>query len=152
MNTPKLTDLLVEANGEKEMASIDDVPFDKVAEYLQKHLKYPHVKVSVATLGGIDKATIFLHLSFQKPEQWANRIFQNSPYLIVSISPKAFLTVMEVVSEGIVRIGDSQHSTRLSKLVPLRKQSMGSQESIAQKLNMYFDKMMHVDGFADAVK
>jgi len=52
----------------------------EVAKKLKEELKYPYITAYVSALGGKDRVSIMLTISEDKPEDWANKILQNSRY------------------------------------------------------------------------
>jgi hypothetical protein len=59
----------------------------KDVEEIQEGLKsvFPYVKTQLSTLGGIERASILVTLSFDSKETWANDILHNSRYAMFSI-------------------------------------------------------------------
>jgi hypothetical protein len=56
-----------------------------------------HSKVSLSSLGGADKSTMFLHLSADSKENWINGIYHNSRYAIFSLN---CIGKLELISKG----------------------------------------------------
>jgi hypothetical protein len=46
---------------------------------------FPYVNVSRMTLGGEDRASIYINVSKQPKDAWNNKIFQNSPFAQFSL-------------------------------------------------------------------
>lgn len=58
---------------------------DAIIEKIKTSIKAPWVHVSISTLGGRDRSTIFVKWSLQPKADWHNGILQNSPYGIFSL-------------------------------------------------------------------
>ena len=82
-----------------------------------------HCKVSLSTLGGDDKATIFLHLSADNKENWINGIYHNSRYAIFSLNSDSKL---ELISKGL-------------NMPKFRKCKVKGTHHVAEKIVKYFN-------------
>ena len=82
-----------------------------------------HLRASKATLGGEDRATLFVHASLQKKEDWSYNIFHNSPYGIFSISCDDKMTL---ISSG-------------PNMPKFRKCKIKSLQHAAEKIVAYFE-------------
>lgn len=59
-----------------------------VSEALQKVV--PYARVTLSTLGGVERSSIMIGLSFESRETWSCGIFQNSRHMNISIDTKDF--------------------------------------------------------------
>ena len=61
------------------------------ANYMQRNIKAPYVHVSVSTLGGVARASVMIRVSLDPKSKWANGIFQNSRYFLMSLDRSGVL-------------------------------------------------------------
>ncbi len=76
----------------------DSKSVDVWVKKLKDGLKMPYVEVSKSELGGVDNVSIMIKMSFDKREDWGNKIYQNSKFLIMHLYNNGRL---ELVASGI---------------------------------------------------
>lgn len=98
---------------------------------VKEHLVYmPYVKVS---FGAFDKETIFMNLSFEKRENWANGIYQNSNNIILRFDSNG---VIETVNTSLYEKGQfASYENRLNK--KFRKTTVKSMDEFFKKIDKY---------------
>lgn len=81
-----------------------------------------HVRVSYTALGGAERASLFVHASLQKKEDWPYNIFHNADYAIFCLD---YQEKMELIS-------------RHYEMPKMRKCKIKSLEDAAHKIVSYF--------------
>ena len=59
--------------------------YEVIKKLLHDNIKAPYVSVKISTLGGVDRASIYIYISLDKPEAWQYDIFENSRYAIIEL-------------------------------------------------------------------
>ncbi len=83
-----------------------------VVRYLNAKIKASCVSSQVSTLGGVNRASAIIHISLDAKSNWANGIFQNSRYFILSISRDG---TMEMFSKSY-RLKDKMRKSKVALL------------------------------------
>ncbi len=83
-----------------------------VARYLNTKIKAPAVHSQVSILGGVNRASAIVHVSLDPKSKWANGIFQNSRYFILSIDRDG---IMEMFSKSY-RLKDKIRKSKVASL------------------------------------
>lgn len=68
----RLRNLLIEQDMEERMTAL--------AQRIDKEVKAPFVRAQVATLGGPERASVLVAISFEPKSKWKSGIFENSSY------------------------------------------------------------------------
>ena len=87
------------------------------------HKRFPYSSTKVSTLGGENKATIFLTFSLDKSSTWSNGIMENSRYFIMSVTYK----------------GEVECVTKSIKEVNIRKFTIENSEKCLTKIAKILD-------------
>jgi len=83
-----------------------------IVRYLNSKIKAPAVSSQVSTLGGVNRASAIVHVSLDPKSRWANGIFQNSRYFIMSITRDG---AMEMFSKSY-RLKDKMRKSKVASL------------------------------------
>lgn len=98
----------------------EDVP--KLTNLLNEKLgNFGYFRVSYTALGGEERASLFVHSSKQKKQEWLYGIYHNSDYAIFCLD---YLGKMEIIS-------------RHSQMPKMRKCNIKSLEDVADRIAKY---------------
>lgn len=102
-------------------------------EDLQKKIKAPWVQVYVSSLGGVEKQTIMIRLSWQPKDEWKQGILQNSNYAMFSVYQDGTVDQFQL----------SVYDARMQrmKVSKWRKTRVKSMDDFVTKLNAYVAKV-----------
>jgi hypothetical protein len=103
------------------------------AEDLQGKIKAPYVSVHTSSLGGRERLTIMVTVSWQPKDQWKQGILQNSNYAMFSFYQDGTVEQFQlsVYDERMMRIKASKW----------RKTKVKSMDDFVSKLNTYIEKV-----------
>jgi len=59
--------------------------YETIKKLLHDNIKAPYVNVKISTLGGYDRACIYMFISLDNPETWCNQIYENSRYFNIEL-------------------------------------------------------------------
>lgn len=95
----------------------------KYAEFIKKNIKAPYVSPTVSTLGG--RPSILVKISLDKPNEWKNKIYENSRHFAFHIEPDPRKSNLEQFTKA--------HTIDKK----FRKQKVKSVEDAVKKINKY---------------
>ncbi len=93
---------------------------------VKKQIKVPEIGASVSTLGGKDRASLMIRFSLDQKKNWANNIFQNSRYAMLSLDYNGVLTMF--------------NRSYTIPIKPLRKSTPKSIDDAIKKINDWVKK------------
>lgn len=97
----------------------------EAAKKLQNGLIAPFVSAKLSTLGGIQKASIMLAVSLDKPDTWNYGIFENSRYFRMSVEID----------------GTLENISGSSRTVKFRKRKVKTLDEAIAKINAYIQEL-----------
>lgn len=119
---------------ETQSGEIFKPPFSESdVEDLQKRIKAPWHQVYVSSLGGVERQTIMLRLSWQPKDQWKQGILQNSNYAMFSVYRDG------TVEQFQLAVYDAR--MQRMKVTKWRKTKVKSLDDFVTKLNAYVEKV-----------
>jgi len=106
------------------------------AEAVQKfnsEIKAPFVHTQYSTLGGVERASMIVTISYQEKKDWTNNILQNSPYAMFHLG---YDGVLEQFSRGM-------------KVEKFRKTRVKDVDEAIDKINGFLRQHYAAESFAD---
>jgi hypothetical protein len=107
--------------------TLDDAIF-KIKESLEGNVPYYNV-----TKGTFGNDSIYLAVSFQSKDEWAHKIFENSPYFRMAIYDSG---EMEVFTNTVYK---TQNNKEIKTKVKFRKTKVKSIDEVIKKLTNFID-------------
>lgn len=101
LNTPETAteDLL---SGKTDGVKILGENFDSVKNYIKANINAPYVGVSLSTLGGAHRASLFMSISLDPKETWKHNIFENSQSFKIGVDYQGI--VEQISGKRVIKI------------------------------------------------
>jgi hypothetical protein len=106
---------------DNKIFNVDNINLAELEQTINAEYKH----ISISTLGGKDRASIILHLSMDKKENWINAIYHNSRYYIWHID---YMGRIECFNRG-----SNTNKTRAKTIKTLQEAMAYINKSIAIK-------------------
>lgn len=98
---------------------------ESLASRIKKEINAPFVNAKISTLGGKHRPSVMVSISLDPKDEWENKIFQNSDWMMFSIN-----------YDGII----DQHA-RSHEVKNFRKARFKSPDEVIQKINRYLGQL-----------